>query len=540
LSNLRTRFICCILDVVRKNSLTYILGFLLILGTFLRFYHIEFGLPQSFYADEPEFTEPAIMYTYEFHDIVTNHNWYKLIPISYVYGTFPTYSLTGAVMGFSKFANLVHLGFDKTTLFILQRIVVAAISLLLILVTVNVYKRNFNEKPLGILATVFLVALNWKLIVHAHYVNADMVLAVLLGFSFWTFYNYYRSGKQGYLILTGIFLGLAAGTKITALLTLPLYLAVVIKKRDILGIAGLILVILIAFMVTNPFSVIFAKDFVARVLELQSKEAGLVFDSADYSPFKYISALGYMLTWPVFLLSLYGIVEKLKATKDKTFDLFLVGTILMYVVFYSLQSRRVDRWLLPILAIFFLYAACGLEKIVGKIQAGGWFPSAKTSRATVVVLTVAIAGMYLYYPALLLFEFQRYTPKSYAYLWAKDNLPPLATKFVYTEEGLDPMNKLDGATVWKSEVYASEGAQFVMPPDLNLYDYVILSSRPMSNFYRPEVEKAYPFYTQAWQNFDNTIENRQYFQLVREFTLPKPDLIPLSDVRIYKKVSSTL
>ena len=77
------------------------------LGLFFRLYHIEFGLPHSFYADEPEIAEPAIKYTYEFKDVVTNNNFYKLIPVSfvYVYLTQLSYYLLRTIFPQSAFWN---------------------------------------------------------------------------------------------------------------------------------------------------------------------------------------------------------------------------------------------------------------------------------------------------------------------------------------------------------------------------------------------------------------------------------------------------
>ncbi|KKS22809.1 MAG: hypothetical protein UU80_C0002G0041, partial [candidate division WWE3 bacterium GW2011_GWA1_41_8] len=143
-----------------------------ILAIVLRFWHIEFGLPHSFYADEPEIAEPAIKYTYELRDIIANGNYYKLIPISYVYGTFPSYLLTAAVMFFSKSLNIAGIVFDKTTLYILMRSINAVMSLAVIPLMATLYlklypdeKRINNRIFSGALIAFFLAALNWKMIV---------------------------------------------------------------------------------------------------------------------------------------------------------------------------------------------------------------------------------------------------------------------------------------------------------------------------------------------------------------------------------------
>ena len=286
-------------------------------------------------------------------------------------------------------------------------------------------------------------------------------------------------------------------------------------------------------MVTNPFSFIFATDFALRTLDMFTKEAGMVFDSVDSNPFKYIYALSYMLTLPILLISLYGKFKYFKQTQAKAsgkiFAIFLVGQIIIYLIFFSLQSRRVDRWLLPILPIVMVFASYGVFELIGNTKQF----SKKLALAVFLMLT---AGYYVYFPILLLNQFQRNTPKSAAYLWMQKNVPELSWKLVYTEEGLDPMNKLKFGDVKKFIVYTDESAQLFYPEDPYMYDYVVLSSRPMENFKRQEVVGAYPNYANSWSNFEKTVLNMENFELIAEFSLSKPNLIPLSDVYVYKNL----
>lgn len=498
---------------------------LLILGIAFRLYHIEFGLPQSFYADEPEIAEPAIYYTYEIRNIINNNDYYKLIPISFVYGTLPVYTMTLALMIFSKGLNLLHLTFDKTTIFIFLRVVTTILSTGVILATTALAKKHL-ENTKTILLVLFLVALNWKFIVLSHYVNADIILTLMLLLSFYMFWLYDKNQTNKNLFLAGIFFGLAVGTKVTALISLPLFLYLIWKKRDVYGLPGFVFSMVLAFMISNPFSILFFKDFSLRIYGMLSKEGGMVFDSVDANPFKYFIALMYMITPYVLAAAIYGAYRKIKHAKDKNFDIFLAANVVLYLLFFSVQSRRVDRWLLPILPVVLIYAAYGLEYI---------FEMLKTVKYKLGA-AILIFGIYLIHPVLLLTQFQRWTPKSQAYLWAQSNLPETSAKLVYTEEGLDPMNKLGFAKVIQFQVYASDGAQLFYPDNPMAYDYIIVSSRPMENFKRPEVVRAYPYYAYRWQIFEKTLQDPRFFEVIQSFALSKPNLIPLSDVTIYKRL----
>ncbi|OGC68788.1 hypothetical protein A2415_05435 [candidate division WWE3 bacterium RIFOXYC1_FULL_39_7] len=517
----------------RKNILLFLS--LLLLGLGLRLYHIEFGLPHSFYADEPEFSELAIKYTYEIKDIVRNNDYYKLIPISYVYGTFPTYLLTVLVMGFSKINNLFNLPFDKTSLFIFQRVITAFISLLVVVATGYIYKVRFStargikfSENRGLFIAVLLAALNWKLIAHAHYVNADIFITLLICLSIGFLLQYHKTTGSKYLILSAVFFGLAVGTKVTALMTLPFHLWLIADRKDLKGFLAYCFIILGTFAITNPFSIIFSGDFITRVLSLATKEAGMVFDSVDLSYTKYVAALAYIATPFVFMISLYGMWRSSKFSGEKKLDMFLLSYVATYLLFFTLQSRRVDRWVLPVLPIILVYAAYTIDQIFALTR----------SKFKPILLLVLVATLlyYVFFTGTLLSQFRRDTPKSEAYLWAKANLPELSTKLAYTEEGLDPLNKLPFATVIKFKVYASENAQFFTPENPELYDYVIISSRPMENYKREEVKTKYPFYYKKWAAFEEVLMDPTKFELIKDFTLNKPNLIPLSDVYIYKNL----
>lgn len=502
------------------KQLKIILIILTILGLFWRLYHIEFGLPHSFHADEPEIAELAIKYTFELKDIIKNNNYYKLVPISYVYGTFPAYLLTSATIIYSKINNVLGNNFSKMDLYVYMRTLSAILSLLIAPITAFLYYKLFKDK-LGTALTFFFVALNWKLIVHAHYINPDILLTLLITLSYVAAFLYFRSTKgTKFTIALGILFGLAMGTKITALIGLPLIVYLYIRKKDVLGLVALGIIILGTFALSNPFSVIFYKDFIYRMYALQFRENGLVFDSADNNIFKYLWALIYMAGPVTFLAYLFGKykLKEFKESPDKHFHIYLLGNVLLYLLFFTLGSRRVDRWLLPILPIIFIYAAYGLSKIRNY-----W------------VISIATVT-YLVFPVLLLKQFQRDTPKSASYLWMQQNSQPMALTYAVTEEGLDPLNKLPYADVLQFEVYESKNAQLSFPPKLDRYEYVILSSKPMEYYKNPIVKAKYPLYYQRWSEFEDQVQDTNKFELIQQFVLPKPNLVNLSDVYIYKRL----
>jgi len=514
--------------MVMTKALKALTPFILILaiGIFFRIYNINFGLPQSFYADEPEIAEPAIKFTYEIKNITKNNDYYKLIPESFVYGTFPIYFYTVLVMIFSKVLGILNIGFEKMDLYVLMRAINTVISALLVPLSAFLYYKVFKDK-FGAIATALITATGWKFIVMAHYVNVDTILTTLLLVSFITLYVYSKKkGTTFFTIFTGILFGLAVGTKITALLSFPLFIFIFLTKKDIKGMVAFILIVFLVFSISNPFSIIFVRRFAFKIISLSTKENGIVFDSINTNPLKYIWALFYILTPPIFLLSLYGKLRALRIfVKERSFHIFLIGNVLIYLIFYTLSHRLVDRWLMPILPVVIMYSAYGLTLLKSKLN-----------KMNFVIILHLVLLIYVYFPILLLFQFQRQTPKSASYLWTRDNLIPISSKLVITEEGLDPLYKLSNAKVMKSEVYASKGAQYVYPLNPELFNYVILSSKPMENFKRKEIIEKFPEYSKRWSDFEKTVENTQKFKLIKSFELAKPNLIPLSNVYVYENI----
>src|SRR3989339_1142151 len=136
-----------------NNKKVFIIALTLITaaGIFFRLWHIEFGLPHSFYADEPEIAELAIKYTYEFKSIVAEGDYYKLIPVSYVYGTFPSYLFTFFTMGFSKISNVLGAPATKYDLYVAMRVFNALLSFLVVPVVTFIFYKQTKRKGFALI-----------------------------------------------------------------------------------------------------------------------------------------------------------------------------------------------------------------------------------------------------------------------------------------------------------------------------------------------------------------------------------------------------
>jgi len=510
-----------------------------VLGVFLRFYNIGFGLPYVTYADEDKLGNKAVVLSYSLKDIITSKDFLRLAPDDFVYGTFPIY-LNSIILLLYKiilkpFGQTVQLYGAYMTL----RIVNGVLLLSLVPVLAVLYHRIFKDK-LGTLIFTFLLAFNWKIIVHSHYLNTDILLTALLAISFLTLYNFYSSEKLNnkLLILSSIFYGLAVGTKVTALITLPLYLFLIIKKSNLKNAGKFLLVLVLSYAISNPFTFIQLQRFFERVSQMRLKENGIVFDSADFTVYKYFLALIFMETLPVFIFSIVGAfwwAKKAVEKKNYLFHIFLIGNFLIYFLFFTISSRRVDRWILPILPIALFYAAFICSFILKKA-----FTKSIIYKTCAISLLLICSTYYLKFPFMLLSQFEIQTPQIKMFKWAKQNLISETPKILLTDTSLDPLREIHGVKIMKIGIYASQGAQNQLPYDPTFFEYVFVESRPFSRYQSPVVKELYPTYYARWKLFDDMVRKSSDFVLIKSFETQSPSLIPLSSIYLYKNLKYVL
>jgi len=59
------------------------------------------------------------------------------------------------------------------------------------------------------------------------------------------------------------------------------------------------------------------------------------------------------------------------------------------------------------------------------------------------------------------------------------------------------------------------------------------------SYYKNEVVKQkYPIYFKRWNEFEISLFNSKDFEMIKEFTLTKPNLTNLSDVYIFKNLNA--
>ena len=277
-----------------------------------------------------------------------------------------TYLLAGLLkLWFGARAGRLYYSDHSTDIWLLARITSGVLGTLavwlLYLAGARLLDRRTGLLAAAVLAVAFLPVYYGKLALNDSPTLAPVCL------SLWGTAGIVRFGRGRDFAIAGLGLGLAAATKYTGgIVVLPLIAAGLSRVCAPSGrwraglwtaLAGVIA--LAAFIAANPYSVI---DFHAFVHQLahQSSESenngklGLTYGSGV---FYYLWSITWGVGWvPAGAALAGGFVLALRPSRWTL--VVLVPAVLAYLAFMGLQGRYFGRWLMPIVPLICLLAAC--------------------------------------------------------------------------------------------------------------------------------------------------------------------------------------
>lgn len=343
------------------------------------------------------------------------------------------------------FYNLEEIG----KFYIVGRTITTFYGIGIILLSYLVVKKIYpKESQRRLFLIPFLISVTPLMILNSSYMYVDVPgifwIMVCLYYSLKTIDN--PSFKKFFIV--GIFSGLAAGTKITFIVSIiiPLLTSFLIYKRpkniiisSIYSAGGLIL----SFGITNPY---FFITFPLPIVEL-SEHTPLSFSGKFY-----FNALGYGIGWPVFIVCLIGLFNKINFMDKRRLILF--GWAIFYFLFISLFSKNFARYILPLVPSFIIL---GFEIWIKEWKK---FNILKNITLGLFVLFTFIYGMS--YKMLFIKE----NIRTEAGMWIKENIP-------------------EGSSIGVTEI----PWQFQMPP----FDYYVYKV-DVTGYNIEELKKKQPEY----------------------------------------------
>lgn len=330
----------------------------------LRLWGVKQGLPYSYNVDEATHFVPRAI-AYFGHDY---NPQYFLNPPAYSYLLHIVFELW---FGSGDAVRRLFAA-DPTNVFVVARVVAAALGTLSVWLTYLAGARLFNRTA-GLLAAA-IFGLAFLPIFYSHLALNDVPTLAPVALSQYGVAGVLRNGSRRDYMLAGVGIGLAAATKYTGGITIVCLLgafacdaiagaAATALRRLALAVACAVL----AFVAANPYAVLDFSAFQAGVSMQQSLAGGSdpvkLGTTAASGTAYYLWTLTWGLGWAPALAALGGALLLL-ARRWLAMAAVLIPAPIAFIIFMGDQQRFFGRWLLPVFEIVALLAAYATVELV--------------------------------------------------------------------------------------------------------------------------------------------------------------------------------
>jgi 4-amino-4-deoxy-L-arabinose transferase-like glycosyltransferase len=528
-----------VLKFDRRNRDTYILPALLTCAFGLRVYGIDWGLPAG-YEEATPFRKAWEMWNWGLKRGVDLNPHFFNYPSFTVYLQFAMQGLLYIAMTLTGFVSSTiefHAQYviDKTPYFVIGRLLNVAFATATVAL-VFVFGRRTGGYAVAIPSALWL-AINTAHVSRSQMIEVDVPLAFFTLLTLWLLLEALDHPSLRRYIYAGIAIGIATSTKYTGvLLGLSVVAAYVISrrkfsqgswKRGATAIMAAFLVAVAAFILTSPYVLLDSDTFLTHFAQ-ESEHMRLGHFGDDESPtwLHYTRLItSEQLGWPIFLLAIGGILYCI-AIQRKSWAVVACAFLVPYCIGVSTWEMRADRYLLPVLPLFCLFAGHALAGVLRVPYVSRWPSPARTILVGIIAVGLAVP-IFKMYPDHL----RRLRPntRTVAGQWFLDNVP--SGSFIVTEHyGPNfPVRLVELEPEVRSEIekrldyshYAVQQIPMVQVRpeitgffyDLSLYrdaDYVITTSAVRSRY----LGNTQRFARQAvfYEQLENT------YQIVRRFS----------------------
>jgi 4-amino-4-deoxy-L-arabinose transferase-like glycosyltransferase len=475
-----------------KRALFWAFGFFFL----LRFWGLAFGLPYDGLHPTEHFSV-----SHSLHYLASH----TLKPFNFQHPAFYQYlvSLLASALFISPEYYLVF--------FVLGRLIACLASFLAVVSAYFLAKKIFNSKAAGALAAFFL-GVNLLAVKYAHYAVPDSLSALFVALALYFALAILEKPALKNYLLSGLFCGLAGGSKFSGFISAGFLLCAWLLARDGSGRRYQKIGLGISALVSAFLAVSFAHLIYFK--EALSDFSYYLFDKGYFGPGAF-KATGYFC-YPFILLpdtlglggvtfSLLGLAFLFLRHKPKALTIFT--PLIIYLIFIGQEKGGTLQNIVPLLAVFSLLFAAGFlflaEKKVNKAVLAG---------VAVLILLVAAAKSVIF-DYFLLQPDTRVSAES----WLLKNVPQnsLVAFERYTPFDLNYMVKPAVAKKFKAEYFT---------PSLGLYpasfyreqgyDYVVTSS------FRADSALFFCRQEGSCAGAENYVAYDQEFSLVAEFGPP--------------------
>lgn len=338
----------------------------------LRFWGITFGLPSLNDPDEPLFVVSSLTLI---AGKTLNPGWFGHPGTTTIYGLAIIDLLIVAVAMLSgKFANLseftTYIYSDPSILFVSGRIFMAICAIITIILTYMVARRLLNER-IGLIAAAILTFMPLH-IGFSQIIRTDMQASMFMLFALLSTFRIARDGRWQDYVLTGVIIGFAVATKWPSAMVMiapitvglikirenPNDFSIVLKNTIMMGAVSII-----ALFVISPYLLIEYQEVIHNLSgEFQGHHVGATGGGFIANMASYIFGT-LRETFGILGIVISAIGIAWCAQIGRLQVALLILPALAFFIFISLQTLIWDRWLVPLLPFFALFAAIAIDRL---------------------------------------------------------------------------------------------------------------------------------------------------------------------------------
>jgi hypothetical protein len=375
------------------------LALVLLAGLGLRLWGVAQGLPYAYNSDEADHFVPRAIAMFE-HGTLNPH--YFANPPAYTYLLHILFGIYYGGASGAVHAFVVH----PQAVYTLARVVSALLGTLALWLLYATGARLFG-RAVGLLAAA-IEAVAFLPVLYAHLALNDVPTLAPATLSLLGSAGVLRKGRARDYLLAGVGLGLACATKYTAgIVVVPLIAAIAARlldggasgrlrarRRLLVGVVLAGASALVAFLIANPYSLLDYKSFHAELVHqstLSAESQGKLGAPKEGGLIYYLWSFTWGLGWAPAIAALGGALTIWR--RERRLGWMLVPAALLFLAFMGLQGRYFGRWLMPILPIACLLAACFLAQLVGWAgrELSGTAP--RVALAALLVAAVLVQGL---------------------------------------------------------------------------------------------------------------------------------------------------
>ena len=407
------------------------LWFILSAAAILRFWGIWYGLPFGYHKDEyHEVMRALALGAGDFDFGRTSKGGFYFI-LFFEYGLYFAFlKLSGLVASAQEFAQSIVR--DPTVLYLLGRGTAAVAGSATVAFAYVTTARAYTRSA-GVIAALFLAA-NVLHVGLSRVIGVDVPMTLLAAITLYFGVRIAQSGERKDYLLAALFASLATTTKLTGVILLvPMLIAHAYSVwRSRTGIGGLVgkrelwlsaLIFVAVLAVTNP-GAFGSSGYISNFsADTQSTDE---LDEIDEMPelggegrpdlfAYYVSVMGESMGWPLFAVSLLGVLYALARRTPADVMLLSFGALNYLAIAGTSTELYYPRYALPVILVLAILAGRAVADLVQR--------AGNHSNALLVLTCVTCLVVPLWRNAAMAYALSEIDTRTQALDWFKQNVP---------------------------------------------------------------------------------------------------------------------